>query len=182
MDPGEDLIVRRVLSASGKNKVYINGSLANLATLAALGANLADIHGQHEHQSLLSLERQMEMLDSFGGHDALRDELIDAIASCWTFERTWQTLQEGERDRAQREDMLRYQKNEIEAAQLKPGEDEELANAQKVLANSEKLAGLSAMADEALYSSDAFGAGQPEKGHQRAERPGRDRQQPRGCA
>ena len=66
MNPGEDLIVRRVLSSAGKNKVYINGSLANLATLSALGASLADIHGQHEHQSLLSLERQMEMLDSFG--------------------------------------------------------------------------------------------------------------------
>ena len=80
MEPGEDLIVRRVLSASGKNKVYINGSLANLATLSALGATLADIHGQHEHQSLLSLERQMEMLDSFGGLDALRDALLPGLS------------------------------------------------------------------------------------------------------
>src|SRR5512144_762347 len=67
VNTGEDLIVRRVLSSSGKNKVYINGSLANLATLAALGANLADIHGQHEHQSLLAADRQMDMLDAFGG-------------------------------------------------------------------------------------------------------------------
>jgi DNA repair protein RecN (Recombination protein N) len=60
----------------------------------------------------------------------------------------------GERDRAQREDMLRFQKNEIEAAMLKGGEDTELAAEQKVLANSEKLAGLAAMVDEALYSAD----------------------------
>ena len=154
MDPGEDLIVRRVLSASGKNKVYINGSLANLTTLAAVGANLADIHGQHEHQSLLSLEHQMEMLDSFGGHGALLDEVIAAYRQLIDIRKDLAALQEGERDRAQREDMLRYQKNEIEAAQLRPGEDEELANAQKVLANTEKLAALSAMVDEMLYSSD----------------------------
>ncbi len=154
MDPGEDLIVRRVLSSSGKNKVYINGSLANLATLAAVGANLADIHGQHEHQSLLSLERQMEMLDTFGGFEALLDEVASAYRRLLDIRKDLAELQEGERDRAQREDMLRYQKNEIEAAQLKPGEDEELANAQKVMANTEKLAALSAMVDEVLYSSD----------------------------
>ena len=154
MDPGGDLIVRRVLSSSGKNKVYINGSLANLATLAAVGANLADIHGQHEHQSLLSLERQMEMLDTFGDLDALRDDVTAEYRRLLDIRKKLAELQEGERDRAQREDLLRYQKNEIEAAQLKPGEDEELANAQKVMAHAEKLAALSAMVDEALYSSD----------------------------
>jgi len=154
MDPGGDLIVRRVLSSSGKNKVYINGSLANLATLAAVGANLADIHGQHEHQSLLSLERQMEMLDTFGGLDTLRDEVTAEYRRLFDIRKDLAELQEGERDRAQREDLLRYQKNEIEAAQLKPGEGEELENAQKVLANAEKLAILSAMVDEVLYSSD----------------------------
>jgi DNA repair protein RecN (Recombination protein N) len=154
MDPGGDLIVRRVLSSSGKNKVYINGSLANLATLAAVGANLADIHGQHEHQSLLSLERQMEMLDTFGGLDTLRDEVTAEYRRLFDIRKDLAGLQEGERDRAQREDLLRYQKNEIEAAQLKPGEGEELENAQKVLANAEKLSTLSAMVDEVLYSSD----------------------------
>ena len=146
--------MRRVLSSSGKNKVYINGSLANLATLAAVGANLADIHGQHEHQSLLSLERQMEMLDTFGGLDTLRDEVTAEYRRLFDIRKDLAELQEGERDRAQREDLLRYQKNEIEAAQLKPGEGEELENAQKVLANAEKLATLSAMVDEVLYSSD----------------------------
>jgi DNA repair protein RecN (Recombination protein N) len=152
--PGEDLIVRRVLSSSGKNKVYINGSLANLATLAALGANLADIHGQHEHQSLLSLERQRDMLDSFGMLDGLREQLAGTYRRLQDVRKELAGLEAGERDRAQREDMLRFQKNEIEAAALKPGEDEELANEQKVLSNSEKLAGLSRSADETLYSSD----------------------------
>ena len=154
MEAGEDLIIRRVLAASGKNKVYINGSLANLATLSALGATLADIHGQHEHQSLLSLERQMEMLDSFGSLDALRETLFQAYRRLQDIRKELTELETGERDRAQREDMLRFQKNEIEASQLKPGEDEALASEQKLLANSEKIAGLSRAADEALYSAD----------------------------
>jgi len=154
VNPGEDLIVRRVLSSSGKNKVYINGSLANLNTLTALGASLADIHGQHEHQSLLSLERQMELLDSFGGLSELRDVLSDAYHRLQDVRKELAELEAGERDRAQREDMLRFQKNEIEAAMLKPGEDMDLSNEQKLLTNSEKIAGLSHAADEALYSSE----------------------------
>ncbi|MDA8424420.1 MAG: DNA repair protein RecN [Nitrospiraceae bacterium] len=152
---GEDLIVRRVLSASGKNKVYINGSLANLTTLSALGANLADIHGQHEHQSLLALDRQMDMLDSFGGLESIREAVSQSYHRLLDIRKELAALETGERDRAQREDMLRFQKNEIEAAMLKPGEDAELANEQKVLANSEKLAGLAAMVDETLYAADA---------------------------
>jgi DNA repair protein RecN (Recombination protein N) len=154
MHAGEDLIVRRVLSSGGKNKVYINGSLANLATLAALGANLADIHGQHEHQSLLSPERQLDMLDSFGGLDGLRDEVAGIYRRLMDVRKDLAEFEAGERDRAQREDLLRFQKNEIESATLKPGEDVELAGEQKVLANSEKLAGLAALIDEAVYSAD----------------------------
>jgi len=154
VDPGEDLIVRRVLSSSGKNKVYINGSLANLNTLTALGASLADIHGQHEHQSLLSLERQMELLDSFGGLSELRDVLSDAYHRLQDVRKDLALLESGERDRAQREDMLRFQKNEIEAAMLKPGEDRDLANEQKLLTNSEKIAGLSHAVVDGLYASE----------------------------
>ncbi|HUI46832.1 MAG TPA: DNA repair protein RecN [Nitrospirota bacterium] len=150
----EDLIVRRVLSSSGKNKVYINGSLANLTALAELGSILADIHGQHEHQSLLAIERQREMLDSFGDLESLREEVAAVYARLTDVRKELAKLETGERDRAQREDILRFQKNEIDAAMLKPGEDLELANMQKVLANSERLTALCAMVDEALYSSD----------------------------
>ncbi len=154
MHAGEDLIVRRVLSSAGKNKIYINGSFANLATLAALGAGLADIHGQHEHQSLLSPDRQMEMLDSFGDLDELAATVGSFYRRLLDVRKDLAELQTGERERAQREEMLRFQKNEIEAAMLKPGEDEELANEQKVLSNAEKLAGLAALVDETLYASD----------------------------
>jgi len=154
MNPGDDLIVRRVLASSGKNKVYINGSLANLATLTSLGAGLADIHGQHEHQSLLSLEKQMDMLDAFGELGGLCDAVSGDYHRLQDVRKQLAELETGERDRAQREDMLRFQKNEIEAAMLKPGEDTALANEQKVLANSEKLAAYASMVDEVLHASD----------------------------
>jgi DNA repair protein RecN (Recombination protein N) len=153
-EPGEDLIVRRVISSSGKNKVYINGNLANLATLAELGRHLADIHGQHEHQSLLALDQQMEMLDAFGGLHGVRAEVADAYAKLMAVRKKLHELEIGERDRAQREDLLRYQANEIEAAGFEEGEDEELAKEQRVLANAEKLAGLARTADEALYAGE----------------------------
>ena len=152
--PGEDIIIRRVISAAGKSKVYVNGSLTNLNTLAGIGALLADIHGQHEHQSLLSIDRQMDMLDSFGGLMGKREAFSGLYRRLHELRRQLGELEAGEREKAQREDLLRFQVNEIEAARLKEGEDEELAREQQVLANAEKLAGLAAAADQALYSAE----------------------------
>ncbi len=153
-EPGEDLIVRRVLSASGKNKVYINGSLANLATLNALGSVLADIHGQHEHQSLLSPEHQLDLLDIFGNCMPMREDLATDFRRLLEVRKKLAAAEAGERDRAQREEMLRFQKEEIEQADLLPGEDEKLAQEQQIAANSEKLAAVSAMVEEVLHASD----------------------------
>jgi len=154
IEPGEDLLVRRVISSSGKNKVYVNGSLTTLATLAAVGAHLADIHGQHEHQSLLAADQQLDMLDAYGGLLPLRDAFAELSRRYQGLRHELAELEMGEREKAQREDLLRYQVNEIQGAKLRPGEEDELAAEQRVLANAEKLAGLAAAADEALYSSD----------------------------
>ena len=154
IEPGEDLIVRRVISSAGKNKVYINGSLANLATLADLGARLADIHGQHEHQSLLAIDLQRDMLDSFGGLMDRRDVFGTLVDRYQGARQALAELEAGEREKAQREDLLRYQANEIEGARLQEGEDETLAAEQRVMMNAEKLAGLAASADDTLYSGE----------------------------
>ena len=154
IEPGEDLIVRRVISSAGKNKVYINGSLANLATLADLGARLADIHGQHEHQSLLAIDLQRDMLDSFGGLMDRRDVFGTLVDRYQGARQALAELEAGEREKAQREDLLRYQANEIEGTRLQEGEDETLAAEQRVMMNAEKLAGLAASADDTLYSGE----------------------------
>jgi len=154
VEPGEDLVVRRVISSSGKNKVYVNGSLATLATLSVIGAHLADIHGQHEHQSLLAVEQQLDMLDAYSGLLPLRDAFAEQFRRYQGLRSELTELEAGEREKAQREDLLRYQVAEIEGAKPRAGEDDDLAAEQRVLANAEKLAGLAAAADEALYSSD----------------------------
>jgi DNA repair protein RecN (Recombination protein N) len=151
---GEDLIVRRIISTTGKSKIYINGSLANLNTLAEVGGHLADIHGQHEHQSLLAADRQMDMLDSFGDLFAKREAFAGMYRQLHDLRHELAELEAGEREKAQREDLLRYQVNEIEAARLQEGEDVALAGEQRVLANAEKLAGLAASADGTLYSAE----------------------------
>lgn len=153
-EPGGDIIVRRVISSAGKNKVYINGSLATLSTLASMGAMLADIHGQHEHQSLLSSERQLEMLDAFGGLLALCEKVGRVVRGLRERRQELAALEAGERERAQREDILRFQKNEIEAARLVPGEDAALAAEQSVMANAERLSGLASAAADALYTAE----------------------------
>ncbi|MDA8098190.1 MAG: DNA repair protein RecN [Nitrospiraceae bacterium] len=155
VEPSEDLIVRRVISAAGKSKVYVNGSQVSLATLSSVGALLADIHGQHEHQSLLSPEQQLDMLDAFGGLLPLREAVGALAGRSHALRKELADLEAGERERAQREDLLRYQVQEIEGARIAEGEDESLAAEQRVLANAEKLAGLASAADDALYSSDS---------------------------
>jgi DNA repair protein RecN (Recombination protein N) len=154
MGPGEDLVIRRVISSSGKNRIYVNGGLVTLATLSAIGSRLADIHGQHEHQSLLAADQQLDLLDAYGGLFPLRDAFGELSRRYRQLRSDLAELEANEREKAQREDLLRYQVNEIEGARLLPGEDDELDAELRVLANAEKLAGLASAADEALYSSD----------------------------
>ncbi len=152
--PGEDLIVRRVISSAGRNKIYINGNMASLTTLAAVGACLADIHGQHEHQSLLAADRQRDLLDSYGALIEKREAFTSLYERYQGLRKELAELEAGEREKTRREDLLRYQVNEIEAARLQDGEDEALAAGQRVMTNAEKLAGLAASADGALYSGE----------------------------
>ena len=73
------IIIRRVISSSGKTKAYINDNMVSVQSLATLGKTLVDIHGQNEHQSLLSADNQMRLLDRFGGLDGLRAEFAGAF-------------------------------------------------------------------------------------------------------
>jgi DNA repair protein RecN (Recombination protein N) len=121
---GGQLVLKRSLTAGGNNRQYVNGSPSALATLAALGDRLVDIHGPHDHQSLLHPARQLEILDAFGGlapqraaFAALVRDRADVVARKTALivdERTHERLLE----------LLRYQVKEIGDARLCPGEDE----------------------------------------------------------
>ncbi len=137
------LVISREISLSGHNVARMNGSLVPLNTLKGVCSLLMDVHGQHEHQSLLDEGRHIDFLDSFA-----MDELKGPLAACAALFADWQKIaqryrriQSGTRQRAQRLDMLRFQAAEIENAHLKAGEEEELRQAQILYRNYGKIAG-----------------------------------------
>ncbi len=150
----DDLVLRRIVSRSGRSRAYVNGSLATLAQLQPLTEQLVAVCGQHEHQALMEREAHLPFVDRFGGHVVLLDDYRQAFAA-WreTGERLDQ-LMTAERERAQRLDLLRYQWNEIDAVQLCPGEDEELAAERLLLQNAERLAAAANNGYESLYAAD----------------------------
>lgn len=137
--PDGELLIKRVVSLSGANKQFINCSPVTINVLKAAGEFLVDLHGPHDHQSLNSRERQLEMLDKHAG-------IEDAVARYSAAWRQWRAvvgeleeLQNSERASQQQIDMLKHQISEIAAAKLRPGEDEEIEARHRVSANSARL-------------------------------------------
>ncbi|UZQ85170.1 DNA repair protein RecN [Thermoclostridium stercorarium] len=143
IDGGEDgmLIVSRQFTTSGKNICRVNGSLVTVAQLKEIGEYLIDIHGQNDNQSLLRNQAQIDYLDKFSGGGLLkeREEYRELLEKYREIEKKISELTEKEKERARLEDLYRYQVNEIEAANLKKGEDIELLQQSKLLANAEEI-------------------------------------------
>lgn len=154
IDLSEGLIIRRIISAAGKSRVYLNGNMINLQNLQEIGDSLLDIHGQHEHQSLMSKARQMRLLDSFGkiNADVLKYQAL--LSAYRSLVRQKETLSENLRQRNQRIDVLRYQIDEIDAAAVKQGEKESLIKEQTILSNLTTIKELSENSYEILNSGD----------------------------
>jgi len=140
VESGDTLIIKREISRSGKNKCYVNNSLVTLSALKAIGEFLADVHGQHEHQTLLNPENQLDLLDAFAKVSKEKAAFAERFAklSALTAERDSLVMSESEKQR--KTDMLGYQVKEIEGAGLVPGEDEEIENRRNMMINSEKAA------------------------------------------
>lgn len=143
IEPDEDnsILLMRQLTQSGRNICRINGYTATLAMLKETGRYLLDIHGQHEHQSLLSPEQHIRLLDSLG-HDhisKLRQDVSRVYRSWKSVKDESLKLKKHENDDAVLKDVLRYKIDEINKANLKPGEPEELAKERLILQNAEKI-------------------------------------------
>ncbi len=134
-----ELILRRVLSRSGRHRVYVNGSLCPLRVLEELGGTLVDIHGQHEQQSLLATAKQLDALDGFGRLCELRGKYEHAYQGWKELRRRLDALESDVVDRARREDMLRFQVREIEQAGLLPDEEERLRSERLRLVHAHRL-------------------------------------------
>ncbi len=149
-----DLIIRRVIARTGRNRVYLNGRLTPLHVLEALAGTLLDLHGQHDQQSLLAASAQLNAVDEFGGLAARRAEYTHRYESLKAGQRRLEEVKRQQHERTQREDYLRYQFRELEAAALAPGEEESLLVERKRLAHVKRLRDLGEEAYDRLYGSD----------------------------
>ena len=132
---GSECLLRRVITAEGRSRAYINGSPSTLQDCAELGAMLIDIHSQHAHQSLLRKQVQRELLDAFAAHLPLTRR-VEQAASDWLRNRRELDLLTGARDEQNaRAQLLQYQVEELDALDLRAGELEALEEEQKLLAN-----------------------------------------------
>jgi len=150
----DELLIKRVVSRSGKNRIYVNGSLAKLVQLQQLTEKLVNIYGQHEHQNLQKTDSHLHLLDRFAGHRQLLDDYQRHYRQLRGIEDDLKQLEAAERDRQQRTDFLRYQQREIVAAELTPGEDVELEQERKLLQHGEKLSQATEGGYQQLYGSD----------------------------
>jgi len=151
-----DLILKRALSTSGANRQFINGSPTTLSILKNLGDELVDLHGPHDHQSLLSPEKQLELLDSFARAGDQREEYRKHFRELQALIAEHAALNTAETVRAQELDLLRHQINEISSANLVAGEEEETQMRYKLASNSKRLIELaSAVANKISDAEDS---------------------------
>ncbi|HEU4875511.1 MAG TPA: DNA repair protein RecN [Pyrinomonadaceae bacterium] len=149
-----ELIIRRELSATGRNKIFINNQLATQSLLRDLRPFLVDIHGQGEQQTLFNPETHLEILDAFAGNTALRVEVAEAYQRWIAVRRELDSLRHDEAEKFQLVDTLKFQIAELERAQLSIGEDERLEEERRRLANVEKLTELCQSSYSRIYEDD----------------------------
>jgi len=155
-----ELLVKRSVSRSGKNRIYLNGGMGTLALLGDITRCLINIYGQHESQTLLRPENQLALLDAFAGTAALRERFAETFRELQAVRDRLEHLDEQERESARRIDLLSFQSSEIAAAALKNGEEADLEEQRQVLASAGKLGSTSSEAFELLYGGDGAILGQ----------------------
>ena len=135
----EELLLQRELQGDGRNVCRIDGKLVTVAQLRELGRQLLNIHGQHDGQQLLDPASHLGYLDQFGGCQPLLEDYQEAYRKWHDIRREMDKLQMDEAERSRRVDTLNYQIQELERAQLKAGEDEELSARRTLLRSAGKL-------------------------------------------
>jgi DNA repair protein RecN (Recombination protein N) len=156
LEPCEDgqLVLKRSFTNAGANRQFVNGSPATLRHLAVIGESLVDIHGPHDHQSLLHPAQQLEILDAFGRLDSQREAFAESLLEVKKFEAEKRELIIDEKTYAQQLDLLRFQVQEIRDARLQPGEEEAVVQEHRRAGNAAKLLQLSQMATDILAENE----------------------------
>jgi len=150
----ETLVIDCELHRQGSAVIRVNGHAIPKALLRQIGRLLVDIHGQSEHLSLLDSKSHLDFLDSYAHTLDLRHSFSIKAAELYKIEQELKALERDEQERARREELLRFQLDEISQAQLREGEEEELERERNILSSAEKLKAISYEAYRALYEED----------------------------
>lgn len=148
---GNELILKRIVSRTGKNRVYIDGQLATLGMLSAISENLVNICGQHEHQVILNAENHSDIVDEFGGLQPLRAEYAEMYDRYLFLNEKLGRLLSMNKTRDERVEFLKFHLKEIDEAAVRVGEDEVLLDEKKILNSIQKLTEYARVAYESLY-------------------------------
>lgn len=156
LEPCSDgqLIVKRVFSASGANRQFVNGSPSTLQALKRIGELLVDMHGPHEHQSLLRTEAQLRILDRFAGLEKQRADFGAGLRKLRELEERKRALVMDEAEFRRRVDLLQHQANEIDAARLSPDEEETIEADYRMASSAQKLLDLIGRTQDALFEGE----------------------------
>ncbi|MCK5241150.1 DNA repair protein RecN, partial [bacterium] len=133
------LILKRTLSRQGRGKCFVNGGYTTLQVLQKIGEELVDLHGQHEHQSLLQRSRQRDLLDAWAGLEGQRKQVAEVYEALRTSREARKQLSMDEAQRVRRLDLLQFQVSEIDAAAIQPGELEILQEERSRLLHAERI-------------------------------------------
>ncbi len=154
-EDGGELIVRREITSQGRSRAFINGALATAAALKDLSNRLVELHGQHEHQQLLDPTQHLALLDSWAGLDAPRARRCRARSPRFAGWRDQlDRLRMDDRERAARLDLVEFQLNELQKANLQAGEDETLAADRQLLRSADTIQRLCGESYAELYDNE----------------------------
>ena len=151
---GHEIIVRREVTAQGRSRAFVNGALQTAGALRDRSAHLIELHGQHEHHTLLDSATHVGLLDDFGGLEAHLAPVKDAFQALEALSLELTNVRKAAADRTDRRALLSFRLDELDRAAPKPGEDEQLASTRHVLASAERVERLCAEAYAALYERD----------------------------
>lgn len=148
---GDELLIKRIVTRSGRNRILINGQLSTVAILSEITESLVNICSQHAHQIIMNEENHIDLLDEFGGLYPLRTSYHAAYRQYLSLKGKLAELEEANKKSIEREEFLKFQLSDIRDADLKPGEDLALDEENRVLSNVQKLREYCRDAYDSLY-------------------------------
>lgn len=155
LENDHECIIRRVVNKDGRSKAYINGCAVTLQQIRSAGEMLIDVHGQHEHQSLMRRDIQRRLLDDFSNHNDLLDKVRDAYNIWFESENKLKDLEEKASDRNERVALLKYQVEELEQLEPQENEYDTLVTEHNQLANIDKHISTCANTSDILYDNES---------------------------